>query len=175
MSTPSLGNGSLSYRWRGLFYIKMVSQQNKVVTYISMDRFINVFKSVFSKYWSILLYYEMHLSYTDYRETLINSCSSGPVMLLDWPVSCDMMASSNRNFSALLTLCEGNPPVTGRFPLQRPVTRSFDMRFDLRLIKRLSIQWRRRWFEAPSHSLWRHFNELILKDTGAINKSQTTT
>ena len=29
-------------------------------------------------------------------------------------------------FSALLALCEGNPPVTGGFPSQRPVTQSFD-------------------------------------------------
>ena len=28
-------------------------------------------------------------------------------------------------FSALLALCEGNPPVTGGFPSRRPVTRSF--------------------------------------------------
>ena len=30
-------------------------------------------------------------------------------------------------FSALLVLYEWNPPVTGRFPSQRPVTRSFDV------------------------------------------------
>ena len=30
-------------------------------------------------------------------------------------------------FSALLALCAGNPPVTGEFPEQRPVTRSFDV------------------------------------------------
>ena len=41
-------------------------------------------------------------------------------------------------FSALLSLCEGNPPGTGGFPPQRPVTRSFDVFFDLRLNKRLS-------------------------------------
>ena len=29
-------------------------------------------------------------------------------------------------FSALLTLCAGNSPVTGEFPSQRPVTRGFD-------------------------------------------------
>ena len=29
-------------------------------------------------------------------------------------------------FSALLALSEGNPPVTGGFPLQRPVTRTVD-------------------------------------------------
>ena len=41
-------------------------------------------------------------------------------------------------FSALLALCAGNSPVTGEFPSQRPVTRSFDVFFDLGLIKRLS-------------------------------------
>ena len=35
-------------------------------------------------------------------------------------------------FSALLDLCEGNPPVTGGFPSQRPVTQSFDVFCDLR-------------------------------------------
>ena len=39
-------------------------------------------------------------------------------------------------FSALLALCAGNSPVTGEFPSQRPVTRSFDVFFDLRLNKR---------------------------------------
>ena len=34
-------------------------------------------------------------------------------------------------FSALLVLCEGNPPVTGGFPSQRPVTWSFDVFVDL--------------------------------------------
>ena len=36
-------------------------------------------------------------------------------------------------FSALLDLCAGNSPVPGEFPIQRPVTRSFDVSFDLRL------------------------------------------
>ena len=42
--------------------------------------------------------------------------------------------------SVLLALCVGNSPVTGEFPAQRPVTRSFDGFFDLRLNKRLSKQ-----------------------------------
>ena len=29
-------------------------------------------------------------------------------------------------FSALLAICAGNSPVSGEFPAQRPVTRSFD-------------------------------------------------
>ena len=40
--------------------------------------------------------------------------------------------------SALLDLCAGNSPVNGEFPAQRPVTRSFEIFFDLRLNKRLS-------------------------------------
>ena len=61
-------------------------------------------------------------------------------------------------FSALLVLCARNSPVTGEFPSQRPVTRSFDVFFDLRLNKRLSKKSRRRWFETPLRSLWRHCN-----------------
>ena len=43
-------------------------------------------------------------------------------------------------FSALLALCVGNSPVTGEFHAQRPVTRGFDVIFDLRLNKWLSKQ-----------------------------------
>ena len=38
-------------------------------------------------------------------------------------------------FSALLALCAGNSPVPAEAPAQRPVTRNFDVFFDLRLIK----------------------------------------
>ena len=34
-------------------------------------------------------------------------------------------------FSALLAFCAGNSTVTGEFPTQRAVTRSFDVFFDL--------------------------------------------
>ena len=44
------------------------------------------------------------------------------------------------------------------FPSQRPATRSFDVFFDLHLTKRLNKQSRRRWFDTPSRSLWRHCN-----------------
>ena len=64
------------------------------------------------------------------------------------------------NISVLLALCERNPPVTGRVPSQRLVTQSFDCFFDLCLNKRLSKQLRRKWFETPSGSLWRHCNVL---------------
>ena len=63
-------------------------------------------------------------------------------------------------FSALLTLCAGNSPVTGEFPSQRPVARSFDVFFDLCLNKRLSKQSQGWWFETLSRALWRHCNDI---------------
>ena len=36
-------------------------------------------------------------------------------------------------YPALLAFCTGNSPVTSEFPAQTPVTRSFDVLFDLRL------------------------------------------
>ena len=61
-------------------------------------------------------------------------------------------------FSALLALCAENSPVTGEFPAQRPVTRSFYVFFDLCLNKRLSKQCCGWWFETPSNPSWRHCN-----------------
>ena len=63
-----------------------------------------------------------------------------------------------KHISALLALCAGNSPVTGEIPSQRPVTRSFDILFDLSMNKRLSKQSWGWWFEEPSRSLWRHCN-----------------
>ena len=64
-------------------------------------------------------------------------------------------------FSALLAICAGNSPVTGEFPAQRPVTRSFDFVFDLRLNKPLSKQWWGWWLQTLSRPLWRHGNEYM--------------
>ena len=61
--------------------------------------------------------------------------------------------------SALLAIC-GNSPVPGEFPAQRPVTRSFDVFFHLRLNKRLSKQSWGWWFETPASWLWRHCNAM---------------
>ena len=43
-------------------------------------------------------------------------------------------------FSVLLATCAENSPVPGEFPAQRPVTRSFDVSFGLRLNKMLRNQ-----------------------------------
>ena len=62
-------------------------------------------------------------------------------------------------------------PITGEFPSQRPVTRSFDVFFDLRLNKQLSKHSRDRWFETSARSLWRYFNEKRPFRTGPLVKT----
>ena len=47
-------------------------------------------------------------------------------------------------FSALLDFCAGNSSVSGEFSSQKPVIRSFDVFFDLRLNAQLSKQSRLR-------------------------------
>ena len=54
------------------------------------------------------------------------------------------------------------PFVPGEFPTRRPVTRSFDVFFDLHPNKLLSKQWWGWSFETPSYPLWRHRNETFL-------------
>ena len=78
------------------------------------------------------------------------------ILLANKGLSHDMMTSSNGNiFRVTGHLCG---EFTGHRS-QRPVTRSFDVFFDLRLNKRLRQPWGW-WFETPSRSLWRHCNEL---------------
>ena len=64
-------------------------------------------------------------------------------------------------FSALLALFAGNSPVLGEFPAQRPVTRGFDVFFDLRLNNRLSKQSWGWWFETLS----RHYDVIVMFHT----------
>ena len=70
-----------------------------------------------------------------------------------------MLTSSNGNIFRVTGLfCAGNSPVPGEFPAQRPVTRSLDVFFDLRLNKLLNKQSWGWWFETLSRWLWRHCN-----------------
>ena len=80
-------------------------------------------------------------------------------------------------FSALLAICVGNSLVTGRFPAQRPVTRSFDISFHLCLNKRLSKKSLGWWFETPSRSLGRHRNEQrgLTTEVDAMDKGDSAT
>ena len=74
-----------------------------------------------------------------------------------------MMTSSKGNiFRVTGALCAGNSPVPLNFPHKRPVTRRFDVFFELLLNKRLSKQSWGRWFETPPWSLWRQCNDICL-------------
>ena len=88
-----------------------------------------------------------------------------------WNHAHDDVINEMETFSASLAICAGNSPVPGEFPAQRPVTRSFDVFFDLRLNKRLIKQSRGWWFETLSRHrndkrevlvLWRHIRRLFL-------------
>ena len=73
-----------------------------------------------------------------------------------------MMTSSNGNiFRVTGHLC-GELSGPGEFPTQRPVKRSFDVFFDLRLNNWLSKQSWGWWFEMLSCPLWSHRNAVTL-------------
>ena len=96
----------------------------------------------------------VHISITDwyvvaYPSNTLWSMWEGP---LSW------WRHQMETFSALLAICVGNSPVTGEFPTQRPVTRSFDVFFDPRLNQHLSKHSWGWWFETPSCPLWRQSN-----------------
>ena len=66
-----------------------------------------------------------------------------------------MMTSSNVNiFRVTVPLC-------GDFPAQRPVTRGFDVFFDLHPNKRFRKQSWGWWFETPSRLSWRQCYDII--------------
>ena len=65
-------------------------------------------------------------------------------------------------FYVLLALCAGISPVTGEFPAQRPVTRSFDVFFDLHL----KNGWVSNREAGDLSSLWRHCNAPPDAETG---------
>ena len=120
----------------------------------------------------------------DTRNHSRHGFSQWPILLrrlsLAEPITFYMcvMTSSYGNIFRVTGPLLGKPPVTGIFPSQRPVTRSFDLFVDLRLNlsvartvqqvgqsnrlrlnKRLSKQPRYWWFKRNSHSLWRHCND----------------
>ena len=68
-----------------------------------------------------------------------------------------------------------NSSVNGEFPTQRPVTRSFDVFYDLRLNKRFSKLWRGWWFETRSCTLWSHCNDVIRNGHWNVKKSHGIT
>ena len=100
--------------------------------------------------------------YRPVRDMAMSFCSSARYKA---SVKFDMRTSWWRHqmetFSALLAICAGNSPVSGEFPAQRPVKRSFDVFLDLRLNERLSKHSWGWWLETPWCPLWRHSNVIL--------------
>ena len=116
--------------------------------------------------WEFILFIKTHFYAGALTSHFMEEHSSPTSIFHDF-----MMTSSNGNMFRVTGFCAwnsqvtaGNSPVTGEFPSHRPVTRSFDVFFDLRLSKRLSKQSRRWLFEMPSRSLWHHCNVLPNSD-----------
>ena len=82
------------------------------------------------------------------------SYAQAPVAL-SWRI---MMTSSNGNIFRVTGLLCGEFTGPRWIPAQRPVTRSFEVSFDLHPNKQLSKQSWGWWSETPSSSLWRHRN-----------------
>ena len=97
-----------------------------------------------------------HLAYRSTQPTacmVFFTCCLGPPFTENsdgiWDYGISWWRHEMETSSALLALGEGNPPVTGGFPSQRPVTGSLDVVFDVHLNKRLNKQWTCWWFETP--------------------------
>ena len=87
-------------------------------------------------------------------QSLIQSCND-PVCPCG---SCHDDVIKWRHFPRYWPFVRGIHRSPGEFPTQKPVTRSFDVYFDLRPNKRLSKQSWGWWFETPSRPSWRHRN-----------------
>ena len=111
--------------------------------------------------WGFGGYYFLHVSCIPVKTKFASFLVFVGHVNIDWYKFVIWWRHQMDTFSALLALCAGNPPVTGEFPSQRPVTRSFELFYYLRLNIWLSKQSIRRRFETPSCPSWRHRNELI--------------
>ena len=158
------------------------------LTYIT----IYVFYAVLSSYLDLLFYQfkwivsgNIHKTvFCEYRITAKNNAVMSEPPSLQWfRLSFWLLGSYRRNINSVFMMTSsngiicrvtgplcGSSPVTGEFPAQKPVTRSFEIFFDLRLNKRLSKGW---WFETPSRSLWRHRSARLLARIVAGFKDKT--
>ena len=99
-------------------------------------------------------------------EELYSEKRLAPAIGIDrrWPHPYLMMTSPNGNIFRVTGHLRGDSLVPGEFAAQSPMTRSFDVCFDLRLNKRLSKQSWRWWFETPLRPLRRCCNVVNTKN-----------
>ena len=135
-------------------------------------QFIDIFKSIISKTtWTLAIAVLLSPRCWYAKQMYVVMMMSRKQYMRNWPFGMEihpsivmrgfqyfMMTSSNGDiFRVTGHLC-GNSTVPAEFPAQRPVTRSFDAFFDLRLNKRLSEQWWGWWFETSS----RHYDVIVM-------------
>ena len=101
---------------------------------------------------------EYELFYKTYLEKFIDAAWHWGKRLLNWDDTVSWWRHQMGTFSPLLAICAENSPLPGEFPTQRPVTRNFDVSFDLRRNKRLNKQSWGWWFETLLRPLWRQCN-----------------
>ena len=96
-------------------------------------RTIIIWHRFFSKRSKISKYaIHMEIILWKFRSDLcFDMCSSYQGIYKSSKVQLHMMMPPKGNVSAILALCDGNPPVTGELPSQRPVMWSFHVFFDL--------------------------------------------
>ena len=104
-------------------------------------------------YWSVLF---QVMAWCLGQHRVINTINAG--LSLTRSSGSDYVWMKSKAFSWWRHHFRVTDPLWGEFTGHRPVTRSFDVFFDLRLNKRLSKQSWSWWFETPSRSLWRHCN-----------------
>ena len=111
--------------------------------------------------WPVAKYMEsLHVLKSQFGQILTNMIKRQDILLL-WITIGSWWRHQMETFSPLLSICAGNSPASGEFPAQTPVTRSFEVFFDLSLNKRLRKQSWGWWFETLSRPLLRHCNYLL--------------
>ena len=119
-------------------------------------QFCILIRETWNQFYSAMLFSSKGVLYISWTEPFC------PTLWAKGKIGMPWRRPQMETFSVLLALGEGNSPVTGDFPSQRPVTRSFDVLFDLGLNKRLSKQSRSWCFETTLRPLWRHCNDYLI-------------
>ena len=126
-SVLDLAAGIIYFAWKGLKPIRLITR--RFVLVLSNDGIVEQMTP-------------QNINITLTSECILVLASRGREVLGRLPV---WWRNQMELFSALLVICAGNSPVTGEFPAQRHVTRSFNVFFDVRLIIHLRqfvyIQW----------------------------------
>ena len=116
---------------------------------------------VIEDHWYIFQFLSI-LKYLPFKDMLLKNLWNIGLLVWCWVIShvqtppdgsslfrrSSMMTSSNGNIFRVTGLLCGEFTSHGEFPAQTPVTRSFDVFFDLHRNQQLSKQWSHRWFET---------------------------